>query len=139
MIGYAASDSAESVTQNIMLPATGENGVTISWASSDAASISTTGTVTRPNDADTEVTLTATLTKNMASDERAFTLTVTLPCGTTNELVTKLQAMPPSLSGCSAAGIRGADMPALRSAGVVSAQFCLYGLRIETPALPRLN
>ena len=31
--------------------------------------------------------------------------------------------MPPSLSGCSAASIRGADMPALRSAGVTSAQF----------------
>ena len=35
-----------------------------------------TGTVTRPNDADTQVTLTATLTKNMASDTIRFTLTV---------------------------------------------------------------
>ena len=123
MIGYAAGDSAESVTQDIMLPATGENGVSVSWASSDAASISTTGMVTRPSAADTEVTLTATLTKNTARDERVFTLTVTLPCGTTNELLTKLQAMPPSLGSCSAAGIRGADMPALVSAGVTSTQF----------------
>ena len=31
--------------------------------------------------------------------------------------------MPPSLSGCPPSSIRGADMPALRSAGVTSAQF----------------
>ena len=121
-ITYAAGDSAESVTQDVMLPTAGENEVAISWASSDAARISTTGTVSRPDDQDTEVILTATLTKNTARDERAFTLTVTLPCGTTDEIVTKLSAMPPSLSGCSAVGIRGADMPALVSAGATKEQ-----------------
>ena len=71
---------------------------------------------------DTDVTLTATLTKNDARDTRRFTLTVVPPC-TTSEMTAKLKAMLPSLSGCSAASIRGADMPALRSAGVTSAQF----------------
>ena len=122
MIGYAAGNSRTSVTQDVTLPTAGANGVSISWESSDAARISTTGTVTRPSDQNTQVTLTATLTKNDARDERAFILTVTLPCGTTDELVTKLSTMPPSLSGCSAVGIRGADMPALVSAGATKEQ-----------------
>ena len=75
-IDYAEGDSAESVTQNVSLPTTGENGVSVSWASSDAARISTTGTVIRPDDANAGVTLTATLTKNDARDERTFTFTV---------------------------------------------------------------
>ena len=122
MIGYAAGDSQTSVTQNVSLPTAGANGVSISWGSSDAARVSTTGTVSRPDDMDTEVILTATLTKNAARDTRRFILTVTLPCGTTSELVTKLQAMPPSLSGCSAASIRGANMTNLVSAGVTKEQ-----------------
>ena len=122
MIGYAAGNSRTNVTQDVTLPTEGVNGVSVSWASSDAARISTTGTVTRPSAANTEVTLTATLTKNDARDTRRFTLTVTLPCGTTSELVTKLQAMPPSLSGCSAASIRGANMTNLVSAGVTKEQ-----------------
>ena len=123
MIGYATGDSAESVTQNVSLPTGGANGVSVSWASSDAARISTTGMVTQPIAADTEVTLTATLTKNDTSDTRSFTLTVVAlsPCGT-SDLVAKLKADPPSLSGCSAASIRGADMPALVSAGVTKEQ-----------------
>ena len=122
MIGYAAGNSRTSVTQDVTLPTAGANGVSISWESSNAASISTTGTVSRPSAANTEVTLTATFTKNDARDTRRFTLTVVPPC-TTSEMTAKLKAMPPSLSGCSAASIRGADMPALRSAGVTSAQF----------------
>ena len=123
MIGYATGDSAESVTQNVIPARTaGANGVSISWESSNAARISTTGTVSRPSAANTEVTLIATLTKNDARDTRSFTLTVVPPC-TTSEMTAKLKAMPPSLSSCSAVSIRGADMPALRSAGVTSAQF----------------
>ena len=122
MIGYATGDSAESVTQGVTLPTAGANGVSISWESSNAARISTTGTVTRTTDMNAMVTLIATLTKNDARDTRTFTLTVVPPC-TTSEMTAKLKAMPPSLSGCSAVSIRGADMPALRSAGVTSAQF----------------
>ena len=122
MIGYAEGDSRSSVTQNVSLPTAGANGVSISWGSSDTARVSTTGTVSRPDDMDTEVILTATLTKNTTRDTRRFILTVTLPCGTTSELVTKLQAMPPSLNSCSAAGIRGANMTNLVSAGVTKEQ-----------------
>ena len=122
MIGYAEGDSRSSVTQNVSLLTAGANGVSISWESSNAVRVSTTGTVTRPDDMDTEVILTATLTKNAARDTRRFILTVTLPCGTTSELLTKLQAMPPSLSGCSAAGIRGANMTNLVTAGVTKEQ-----------------
>ena len=122
MIIYATGDSAESVTQDVMLPASGANGVAISWMSSNTARVSNTGTVNRPDDMDTEVILTATLTKNTTRDTRMFTLTVTLPCGTTDEIVAKLSAMPPSLSSCSAVGVRGADMPALVSAGATKEQ-----------------
>ena len=122
MIGYAAGNSRTSVTQDVTLPTAGANGVSISWESSNAARISTTGTVSRPSAANTEVTLIATLTKNDARDTRTFTLTVVPPC-TTSEMIPKLKADPPSLSGCSAVSIQGADMPALRSTGVTSAQF----------------
>ena len=122
MIVYAEGDSAESVTQGVTLPTAGANGVSISWESSNAARISTTGTVSRPSAANTEVTLIATLTKNDARDTRTFILTVVPSC-TTSEMIPKLKTDPPSLSGCSAASIRGADMPALRNAGVTSAQF----------------
>ena len=121
MIIYAEGDRAESVTQNVSLPTGGANGVSVSWASSDAARISTTGTVTRTTDMNAMVILTATLTKNDARDTRTFTLTVVPPC-TTSEMTAKLKTDPPSLSGCSAATIRGADMPALVSAGATKEQ-----------------
>ncbi len=78
-IGYAGTDSATSVTQDMTLPTTGASGTTISWASSDTTVIADTGAVTRPdvnaaNDA--SVTLTATITKNSESDTKTFALTV---------------------------------------------------------------
>ena len=36
-IGYTGGDSESSVTQDVRLPATGENGVTISWESGNSA------------------------------------------------------------------------------------------------------
>ena len=75
-VTYTSGDTASSVTGNLTLPTSGADGVSISWASSDTSIISTTGVVTRPNDMDTDVTLTATLSKNAASDTKTFTLTV---------------------------------------------------------------
>ena len=77
-IGYADTDSATSVTQDMTLPTTGASGTTISWTSSDTTVIADTGEVTRPaaNAADATVTLTATITKNTESDTKEFTLTV---------------------------------------------------------------
>ena len=46
---------------------------------------------------------------------------ILLSCETSG-LVIRLQAIPPSLNGCSASSIRGADMPALVSAGVTKEQ-----------------
>ena len=75
-IGYASGDSAGSVTQDVSLPTAGKDGVAISWASSHADLIDPkTGRVTRSN-SNTDVTLTATLTKNAARDIKTFALTV---------------------------------------------------------------
>ncbi len=78
VITYAQGDSATSVTQDMTLPTTGASGTTISWTSSDTAVNANDGAVTRPDfiGADTSVTLTATITKNSASDTKTFTLTV---------------------------------------------------------------
>lgn len=73
---YAAGDSASSVTQNVTLPTSGIDGVTITWASDTPAVIATTGIVTQPQSEPVTVTLTATLTSNSTSDMDAFVLTV---------------------------------------------------------------
>jgi len=56
-VGYASGDSASSVTQNLTLPATGLDGSTISWASSDPAVVTTWGVVNQPVTGDASVTL----------------------------------------------------------------------------------
>jgi hypothetical protein len=77
-IGYAEGDSAASVTQNLTLPAGGSNGSTISWASDKGDVISSTGSVTRPAnaDGDSKVVLTVTINKSSDSTTKEFTLTV---------------------------------------------------------------
>ena len=75
-VTYTSGDTASSVTGNLTLPTSGADGVVISWASSHTSIISTTGAVTRPDDMNTDVTLTATLSKNAASDTKQFPLTV---------------------------------------------------------------
>ena len=66
------------VTTNLNLLTSGSAGTTISWYSNNAPVISTAGVVTRPpftaNDAN--VTITATISKNAASDTVTFSLTV---------------------------------------------------------------
>ena len=90
-ITYASGDSAGSVTQDIALPTTGENGVTITWASSDMGKVSNAGAVTRPGsgESNAEVTLTATLTKNAASDTKEFMLTVLAQPASDEDAVTQ--------------------------------------------------
>ncbi|MFZ0731286.1 MAG: immunoglobulin-like domain-containing protein [Candidatus Sulfotelmatobacter sp.] len=75
-IGYGPGDSGSHVTGNIVLPTSGVNGSTITWASSDPAIISISGGVTIPTDNDASVTMTATITKGLASDTANFPLTV---------------------------------------------------------------
>ena len=50
------------VTSDLTLPSSTSNGATVTWASSNEKLITPAGKVTRPEDKDTEVTLTATIT-----------------------------------------------------------------------------
>jgi len=63
------------VTQNLTLTATGLDGCTVSWLSSDPA-ISADGTVSRPVTGDLPVTLTATITHGAATDTKNFIVIV---------------------------------------------------------------
>jgi hypothetical protein len=74
-VGFTAPDNKDSVTSNVTLPATGANGVTVTWQSSHPSVVSTAGIVVRPA-SDTNVTLTATLSKGEASDTKNFTVKV---------------------------------------------------------------
>jgi C1A family cysteine protease len=64
------------VRTNLGLPVTGIAGTTISWASSNITAIATDGTVTRPEDEDANVTLTATIRKESAEATVVFNLRV---------------------------------------------------------------
>ncbi|WP_168122861.1 leucine-rich repeat protein [Paenibacillus sp. HB172176] len=77
-ITYAPGDSASSVTQNVGLPSSGGNGTSISWTSSDGATVDTDGVVTRPpyTGSDAAITLTATVSKGATNDTKNFELTV---------------------------------------------------------------
>jgi hypothetical protein len=77
-IGYIIPDKANNVTQNITLPLAGSNGTTISWSSNKPTTISDSGSVVRPEFAsgNTDVTLTATITKGSSSDTKKFFLKV---------------------------------------------------------------
>jgi hypothetical protein len=75
-IGYAEGDSLSTVTQNLTLPATGLDGSTIAWVSSNPAVVSNAGVVTRPLTNDVNLTLTATITVASASDTKVFPVTV---------------------------------------------------------------
>lgn len=71
---FAEGDSASSVTRNLTLPtAVGE--IVISWASSNAAVVTNAGVVSRP-EANTVVSLTATLTLREVTETKVFTVTV---------------------------------------------------------------
>ncbi|KXX70560.1 hypothetical protein AVL50_08115 [Flammeovirga sp. SJP92] len=85
-ITYASGEDATTVTQDITLPTVGENEVAVSWTSSNSDVISNAGVVTQ-QEADTDVVLTATLTKNDASDTKEFTVKVLAKEPTDEELV----------------------------------------------------
>jgi uncharacterized repeat protein (TIGR02543 family) len=78
-IVFAGLDSTDTVTQDVTLTGSGDSGTTITWESSEPATITTGGVVTRPDytgESDVEVTLTATISKGAVSDTKTFTLTV---------------------------------------------------------------
>ncbi len=69
-----SEEDANSVTKNLNLPTTVGDGVSVSWSASPA-NISGDGVLIR-NGSDTNVTLTATLTKGGLSDTKTFDVTV---------------------------------------------------------------
>ncbi len=73
-IGYLNGDTADRVTQSILLPLTGAQGSVVSWMSNKEETLSSNGTVTRAvyGSDDTPVTLTATLTKGSAVTSKNF-------------------------------------------------------------------
>ncbi|MBI9108418.1 MAG: hypothetical protein JEZ04_16850 [Spirochaetales bacterium] len=75
---FAAGDTATSITGDFTLPSIGSNGTTITWESNLVNVITAAGVVTRPSfsDGDCPVVLTATLTKEEATDTKTFALTV---------------------------------------------------------------
>ncbi len=77
-ITYATGDSADSVTDDIILPTDGAYGSTITWTSSASTIITPDGEVTRPSlsSGNTLVTLTATASLGSKSDSRTYELTV---------------------------------------------------------------
>ena len=78
VITYAPGDSACSVTGNVVLPASGVNGSSVSWVTSNNSRITIEGIVSRPatGSGDTSVTLTATISKGKAHDTKVFNLTI---------------------------------------------------------------
>jgi beta-xylosidase len=66
------------VAADVALPATGANGASIAWSSSDPAVISAAGAVVRPESGQpsAHVTLTATLTRGAGTETRSFEATV---------------------------------------------------------------
>lgn len=75
---YADGDSADSVTQNVVLNTAASNGCSVSWSSDQTGVIDNSGTVSRPTygSGDATVVLTATISKGSASDTKQFTVTV---------------------------------------------------------------
>ncbi|SFF17414.1 Alpha-L-arabinofuranosidase [Paenibacillus algorifonticola] len=65
-------------TKDLALPSAGPGGTVISWASSDPATVSTEGKVTRPEagQGDKTVILTATIAKGAEQDTKSFTIVV---------------------------------------------------------------
>lgn len=66
------------VEEDLELPTQGSNGVAISWSSSNPAFLSNDGVVTKPaaGKGDAVIQLTATLTKNEASETKVFEITL---------------------------------------------------------------
>jgi LPXTG-motif cell wall-anchored protein len=70
-VKYADGDNANSVTKPITLVGTGSNGTAITWSSNPSGLVSKDGTVSRPL-FDTDVKLTATISKGNISDTKDF-------------------------------------------------------------------
>ena len=79
-ISFALGDTASSVTSAFSLPASGDEGSTISWTSSNTAIITVnedgSTTVNRPSGSNAVIILTATVSKGSVISTKTFTVTV---------------------------------------------------------------
>lgn len=78
-IVFASGDNQDSVTKNLeLIPKgpEGDFGTIISWSSNEPQIISSIGEVTRPENNDVDVIITATVTLNGVSESKQFVLTV---------------------------------------------------------------
>lgn len=77
-IMFAEGEDASAVKNNVVINTESDNGVQISWSSSNQDIVSETGFVNRPTleDASQQITLTATLSAGSVSDTKIFDLTV---------------------------------------------------------------
>jgi hypothetical protein len=93
-VGYAGSDSAASVTQNVTLNTSGTSGTTVAWSSDKVGVIAANGAVVRPSytQGDATVTLTATISKGGVTDTKTFTLKVVKLTQTNAEAVAEAKA-----------------------------------------------
>jgi hypothetical protein len=64
------------VTQNLTLPVSGDNGITISWASGNTTYLADDGTVTRPVGSDQAFNLTAAFSKGTVTVDRMYQVKV---------------------------------------------------------------
>lgn len=72
-IGYQGTDNEHHVTQNLILPAKGEYGCSITWESSQPKYVTNNGTVNRSvNGKSIDVRLTATITKGKNTETKEF-------------------------------------------------------------------
>ncbi|MBU2513986.1 DUF1566 domain-containing protein [bacterium] len=72
------NSAVNNVKNDLSLPNSGSNETTIVWSSSDETVISNNGEVSRPTffEGDQTITLTATITKDGATETKSFTITV---------------------------------------------------------------
>ncbi|PWK10219.1 immunoglobulin-like domain-containing protein [Tumebacillus permanentifrigoris] len=94
-LGFAAGDSASGIISNLTLPGTGLDSTTVSWSSSNPAVLAADGTVARPAylSGNQTVTLTATITKNGATETKQFVVVVTKMPETDAEAVTNAKQL----------------------------------------------
>lgn len=76
VIGYAAGDSASSVTGNVTLDTEGDHGSAITWSTDNDTVITAAGVVRRLSGTDATVTLTASIAKGTEVLTKTFVLTV---------------------------------------------------------------
>jgi hypothetical protein len=75
-VGLGSNPDFTHVTTNLTLASSGSHGTSISWGSSNTGTISNSGVIVRPSGSDANLTLTATIMKNAASDTKVFNVTV---------------------------------------------------------------